>query len=400
MRALIWLIILFALAIGIALLTQNYHGSAHIVIDNTHYSMNLNTLIIGIILLWVLLYILVRLTKTIAGIPGGFRKFSRKQHQKRADQELSEAGMAFFAGRYSQTSQHTKRLLTNSEAGKRLPLALVLAAYAAQADGNVNERNSFLKRLESLPEKYQLPRYLLLAEDALVRENYDDAVKYIQSANKISPDLVQTVRLDLRRAIAQQDVDSILKNAKQLRKKGAIGEQEASDICREAYSKILEDVSDAKEMKRCLKRIPEAEKNSSMLVKIIEKYRDNGQYREVVNHVRYHYPNNSDDKLLSLLNDVFVYLPDNEQGKLFDDAEKWLKQRPDNASLLYTLGRMATTKQLWGKAQSYLEASLSQRKSIATHLALAKVFTDSGRLPEAEQQQQAALQLMSIAEVE
>ena len=104
--------------------------------------------------------------------------------------------------------------------------------------------------------------------------------------------------------------------------------------------------------------------------------------------------------MLSLLTDVFAYLPDNEQGKLFDDAEKWLKQRPDNASLLYTLGRMAATKQLWGKAQSYLEASLSQRKSIATHLALAKVFTDSGRLPEAEQQQQAALQLMSIADDE
>jgi HemY protein len=64
-------------------------------------------------------------------------------------------------------------------------------------------------------------------------------------------------------------------------------------------------------------------------------------------------------------------------------AEKWLGERPGETELLLTLGRLCVQRELWGKAQSYLEASLATRPTQAAHVALARLFDRLGRQDEA-----------------
>ena len=64
-------------------------------------------------------------------------------------------------------------------------------------------------------------------------------------------------------------------------------------------------------------------------------------------------------------------------------AEKWLQSRPDEAGLLLTLGRLCVQRELWGKAQSYLEASLATKPTQAAHIALARLHERLGRQDEA-----------------
>jgi HemY protein len=49
------------------------------------------------------------------------------------------------------------------------------------------------------------------------------------------------------------------------------------------------------------------------------------------------------------------------------------------SSLLLTLGRLCVQRQLWGKAQSYLEASLAMQATRAAHITLARLFDSMGR---------------------
>ena len=74
-------------------------------------------------------------------------------------------------------------------------------------------------------------------------------------------------------------------------------------------------------------------------------------------------------------------------------AEKWLAQHPRDAQLLFALGRLCRRKQLWGKAQSYLEASLSIRPMRHTHLELASLFDELGRTEEANRHYRQAASL-------
>jgi HemY protein len=54
-------------------------------------------------------------------------------------------------------------------------------------------------------------------------------------------------------------------------------------------------------------------------------------------------------------------------------AERWLLERERDAQLLATLGRLCTQAELWGKARSFLEASLSFEESRDAHLDLARL---------------------------
>lgn len=400
MRTLLWIIVLFALAAGVAVLSQNYSGSAHIVLGEKLYSMHLNTLIIGMLLLWLVLYLLLKLARTIAGVPGGFQRLNKRYHLRKAEQELNEAGMAFFEGRYQKARQLAQRLLENKEVGEKLPLALVFAAYAAQESADVAARDRFLTELEKQSEKYQLPRHLLLAEDALAKNDYAAVTRHIEAAQKINPDLTQTIKLDLRRAIGQQDVATILKHSTRLSKSGAISEQEAITTRQIAYRKMLSEAEDAKSLKRCLKKIPSEEKNGQLAVEIVQKYRENGQFKEAADKIRRRYPLDKNPELLAELVEVFPYLNDKEQGKTLEEAEAWLKTTPRDVGLLSALGQMAYTKQLWGKAQSYLEAALSVRDNVPARLALAKIFADTDKLDEADAQRRHALAMMEMAEAE
>ena len=49
----------------------------------------------------------------------------------------------------------------------------------------------------------------------------------------------------------------------------------------------------------------------------------------------------------------------NEPSHQLAVAEGWLKQYPEDAGLLQTLARLALKNKLWGKARSYLEASIA-----------------------------------------
>jgi HemY protein len=73
-------------------------------------------------------------------------------------------------------------------------------------------------------------------------------------------------------------------------------------------------------------------------------------------------------------------------------AEVWLADRPQDAVLLLVLGKLCAHEELWGKAQSYLEASLSIESRHSTHLELARLFERTGRSEDATAQYRKALE--------
>ena len=400
MKALVWIILLFAAAVGLAVLSQHYQGTAHIILANTQYSMNLNTLIIGLLLLWLVLHLIIKTAKTIAGIPGGFRRWGRKNRLRQADQSLNDAGMAFFSGQYNQAEQHIRKLLKNKDAGEKMPLALVLASYAANAAGDTAARDKFLTQLEKQPEKYRLPSRLLMAENALSRGDYATARTNILAALKIAPDSIPATRLDLRRTLAEKDADGVLKNISILQKKKAINADEAALAKQSAVQVMLKNINNIKDLKRCLKPFSDEEKYGIMAVDIAQNLQTQGQVKEAVKHIRTAYKREPNPELLHILAEVFPYLPDADRKKLLEDAERRLNDDKNNIDLLKTAAKMAENEHIWGKAQSWLEQAIVINDTPNLHLALAKVFADSGRADMAEQHRAIALQQLSKESVD
>ena len=68
---------------------------------------------------------------------------------------------------------------------------------------------------------------------------------------------------------------------------------------------------------------------------------------------------------------------------LIERAEAWLPSHARDAVLLLTLGKLCTRQALWGKAQGYLEASLSLQPTPEAHRALADLLERLGKTQEA-----------------
>jgi HemY protein len=82
-----------------------------------------------------------------------------------------------------------------------------------------------------------------------------------------------------------------------------------------------------------------------------------------------------------------------------EQAERWLSQHRDDATLLYALGVLCERAQLWGKAQTYFEASLAVADTWRTRVALGELFARLNRDSDANAQLAAALKL-ALAELE
>ena len=64
-------------------------------------------------------------------------------------------------------------------------------------------------------------------------------------------------------------------------------------------------------------------------------------------------------------------------------AEAWLLEHPEDPCLLLALGRLCLAQSLWGRAQSYLEASLSLAEQREARLELARLLEQTERSVEA-----------------
>ena len=384
MRQLVWIIFLFALGIGIAVLAQSYSGNVYIHVAPYMVRMDLRLFIIGLIVLVAALYFLFRLFAGILGTPDRLARFGSGRKSRRAAQALNAAGLAYFEGKFQEAEQQAAKVLANKQAGGNRVLALLLAAHAAAQSGDEELRNHYLKDIAKLPEKDQLSRHLLMAESALAAENFTEADLSLKAAAQINPRLTRLVRLQLQLALAKNDALDILDKTDKLQRAGAAADAEVRQYTVRAYRSLLRMAQDAAGLKACLKRIPEHLKDGDLCADIARRYQELGLYPQAVSWVNKHYPKSQNADLLPYFVESTRYLDDREQQKAIDTADAWLQSNPNDPRLLLHLGELAYGKQLWGKAQSYLEASLSLSPGTQARLVLAKVLDQSGKPAEAE----------------
>lgn len=388
MRGLIWLVVLFAIAVGVVMAAQAYSGHVYIVIDQTQTlaTMSLHFFVAAVVVVVAVVYLLFRLLDGILAVPGRLGRFGRRRREHQAAEALNQAGLAFFEGKFQQAEKQAAKVLDNAQAGDRRILALMLAAHSADQAGDAVKRAQYLQQLSNLPHKNQLARHLLLAESALNRHDYPAAQASLNDAAAINPKLTRLVRLQLRQAFEQNQALEVLDKVGKLEKAAALNPSEAQQYREWAYRELIAAAPDYAAFKACLNRIPQEVQEGEFCEAIAAKLVALAQYPRAVKWVKQHYPRSRDGRLLPHMMEAARYLDEREQQKIMDTAESWRDAENPNAELLLNLGQMAYTQKLWGKAQSYLDAAVAAGAPHQARLLLAKVL-DEAEQPQAAQKQ-------------
>ena len=386
MRALFWLVAVFAAAVALALAGRVGEGYALIVYPPWRIEVSLLLFVLATAAAFALLYLAVRLIGHTLALPDYVRAFRVRRRREQAQAALAAALQGYFEGRFARAE---KEATLAWEAGAAPGLAALVAARAAHQLREFERRDQWLERAGEAGESLHAARLLSQAEMALDERDFVGARDALRSLHGTGPRQIATARMLLRAERGAQNWEEVLRLAGMLAKRGALPPAIAQEHRVQAHIELLaRESGERASLEARLRRISAADLAHPRVAAAAARHAaalgDAALARELIERSLGAEWNAA---LVLLYRDI----PRLETQKMQEEArlrieraERWLRDHADDPQLLATLGRLCADAALWGKAQNYLEASLSFGESRAAHLELARLAERDGRAAEAQ----------------
>jgi HemY protein len=267
----------------------------------------------------------------------------------------------------------------------------LIAARAAIDVRQFDNAEGFLASRNAQATSLAVPRLTLGAEIALERGQPQEALRLLQALKDEAGLHTAALRLELRALQAARRFADIPPVVEQLvRRKvfdGAQGEQVRIAAQREQLRSLGHDAAGLRD---AWSRLPDTTRTEPKVARVAaQSFLLLGADREALETVS----NSLEREWDSDLVDLFGECRPPDATRQLEQAERWLATHSRDAALLRVLGTLCQRQQLWGKAQTYLEASLAMDNSWRTHLALGEMLGRLDRGDEANRHLAAALKL-------
>lgn len=385
MRLLLWVIVLFIIAIFISIGVREFSANLFFSYGDNLYEINLATFILFLLTSLLLLYILFKVIAYIFSIPNKAKLQYLKINFNLLNKNLVKAGIAYFEGEYSKSISIIKNsILKNNAISSIKPLALIIGANSANKINNIEDRDFFLNQLEDNNKDYKIYKNILIADSSIINNDYVTAKDNIDQIKNISSNLRKVLLLELKISEIESNNDSVIKLSNTLYKDKVFSKKELDNYQVNSYRNLILVSDNIKNFKSLLKKIPDEYKENQLVVDIAKKYKELGLFDDELKWALKYYPKVFNIELLNLLLSNFLYFDDKQQLYIMKETENWLLKYPKDDKLLLFLGQITYLQKLWGKSQSYLEASFNINDDIHTGLILAKVLDERGKTKEAK----------------
>lgn len=366
MRALLWLIGIFALAVALAIVARYNDAYALFVWSPWRLHISLNLLAILALVAFFVGYSGLRIVIRTLELPAAVAAFRDRQKRMHARQSLRDAQRYLLEGRYGRAYAQAKAAW---ESGWSRGLAALIAARAAHALREFVRCEEWLAKAAQSDDEVRIARLMTEAEFAVADRRFDIAAERLESLRSGGYRHIAALRLSLQTSSALGQWEDVLRLARQLAKHHALTADQAAPLIRRAHLETLRE-SEGAELGRRWRQIPRAEREDLSLVRdaapLLNAAGESALAAEALQHAL-------DANWDSALTELYGRLEGGDVVERIAAAEAWLRDHRDDALLLLALGRLCLQVQLWGKAQSYIEASLSVAPSRAAHLELARL---------------------------
>ncbi|MBK7234650.1 MAG: heme biosynthesis protein HemY [Sterolibacteriaceae bacterium] len=379
MRALIWLLVLFAVAAGLAVAARYNDGYVLIVANPWRIELSLNFLVVLLVAGFAALYGLLRLVTQTLAMPSHVAAFRARKRHERAIDALVNATRLQLEGRHGQA---LKRAQVAYDCGASPGLTALLAARAAGALRDEPRKRLWLDRACEHDAEFRTARLMTEVDIALQARQFDEASERLDLLRASGQRHIAALRLSLRVAQARGESDEMLRLARQLEKHRALSAEEALPIKRRANLANLQARQDDRvALARYWIGLPDDEQGDRRVAEAAARALCAAGDPDTAQKLLERWLDTQWDSAMA---ELYGECGGGDLLARIGRAETWLKRQPRDARLLLMLGRLCLQNELWGKAQSYLEAALSLEPLRAAHLELARLHERLGRESEAQ----------------
>jgi HemY protein len=382
---LLGLLAAFALAVALSLALRANDGYALFVLHPWRVEISLNLLAILVLAAFGAGYLIVRLGLHTLRLPAHVRAFRARRHETQGGAAVLGAIQALFEGRFGRAEKLASRACG---LGVAPALASLIAARAAQRTRDFERRDQWLERAKAYDSDWRLARQVVTAELLLEERRFDEARTVLRELHASGPKHIATLTLLLRAEQGLGNWSEVIRLAKLLEKRGAMPAEAIESIRVNANIALLSRMTyDPAGLARHWREVPESGRTHPKVAAAAARaFMQLGDCRTAHRLIGEALEREWSGELVLLYGEC----TDDDALDRIECAERWLGDRPDDAELLLTLGRLCVQRELWGKAQNYLDASLAVQPTPAAHVALAKLFDRIGRTEEANRHYRAS----------
>ena len=270
-------------------------------------------------------------------------------------------------------------------------MAAIIAARSAHELGRFTEREQFLDQAKGAEPEVDQARLTTLADLLVSQERYDEALAVLNDLSARDARNLRLLRLKLQAEQAMHNWDEVLATISSLSKLGGIDAAEAAAGCRAAHlGNLNRKAQDAAALGAYWKQLPAEMRVDPAVAATAARYHlALGGNAEALAIIEQALEREWSASLVALYGEAAAAdaLPQIER------AEKWLRLHARDPALLLALGKLCLRQGLWGKAQSYIEASLALEPTHDGHMTLASLMEKIGKPQEAEKHFRRSAQL-------
>lgn len=385
MRGLIWVVGVFAAAVALSLALQD---DGYVLITLPPWRIEISLLFTVLVLAggFVAGYFLVRLASHALALPAHVRAFRQRQRETRARQALVDSMQALLEGRYARVDKLAGEAW---EKGPAPVLACLIGARAAQRRRDFKRRDEWLSRARGADPEWRNARLSLEADLLAEERRYGEAKNLITELHAGGLRHLSTQLLLLRCEQGLGNWEEVVRLAQQLSKRDALTPEAVEGIVSGArISEIARLSQDPPRLLQFWKALPREQRvqarAAAAAARAFMQLGDCGSAHRLLEDAL---EAGWDEDLVRLYGECDA--PDSMAR--IENCERWLHDHPRDAVLLLVLGKLCTGRELWGKAQRYLESSLELRATRQVHIALGRLFDATGRTDLANQHYRASV---------
>ena len=384
MKVLVWIVSIVALAVGLTLLARYNAGYVLLVLPPYRVELSLNLLLVLLAASFVAAHAMVRIVSAMLRLPRRLREYREARRRDKARATLLQALHEYFAGRYARAEKAAADAL---ELGEHPDLPAVVAARSAHALRAYGRRDAYLARAAAAASGDQVMRVVTSAELLLEERRFEEALELLKTLPRKH---TAALRLELKAQQQLRNWERVLALAGELERRKVFEAGHAAQIRRHAHAENMKRRTlDAHALEEAWRIVPPAERTDTRIAAAGARcFIALGGCEQAHRIIEDALAVTWDSELVVL----YAECEGGDARRRIECAESWLKSHARDAALLLTLGRLCGEQGLWGKAQSYLEASIAIEPNYSAHLATARLQEKLGNADAAHRHFREALE--------
>jgi HemY protein len=332
-------------------------------------------LIVAIVLLTLFVGTMFICDRTIVWL------FDGKGGQRRAGKKTTKGLVALAEGNWS----NAEKLLKTSAKKNETPLVnYISAAQAAHEQGEGDRRDEYLRQAHESTKGVDIAIGLTKARLQFESKQWEQclATLMVLKDSERSPSYGCVIKMMAEVYIELSDWEHLVGLLADLKKSKVFNKDEFLAVSLQGYQGLLkrtvrgvDQAAELNQLRQAWVQIPKKLQKTPSLLKeycgcLVALSADVDAEKIILSYLQRDW----DDSVVVMYG--MVTSSDAAQQLLF--AETWLKERPNNAMLLLTLGRLSLLNKQWDKALSYFEASLKSRQNAAAFGELGRLLSHMG----------------------